>query len=239
MQVIVYPDADTLADAAARFIAEAVNTGQEGFSLGLAGGSTPIETYDRLSRLDVAWERVEAWMSDERWVPLDDPECNGNQAARELMDHVPARFHRPQFAAWLTAADSAAHYEAVLRSLHPSGRSDLILLGMGEDGHCASLFPGTAALDSPSGRWFVHNYVPQLDAERLTTTYEFLHAAHAVAFLVAGTAKAEALRAVLEPRPDESVLPSTRVMDGESEVTWLIDKAAAAELADTDLVEMG
>src|SRR5690606_8567049 len=108
---------------------------------------------------------------------------------------------------------------------------DLILLGMGADGHTAPLFPGTAALDAPPERWFVHNHVPQLDTDRLTTTFTFLRAAHRVVFLVAGEGKAEALRQVLEPREGEEPLPAARVMGGQAEVTWLVDAAAASLLA--------
>ena len=231
MQVIVHRDRDELATAAAGYIADAITASEGRFSLGLAGGSTPLDTYRRLQDRPVDWERVDAWMSDERWVPLDHPDCNGHQAASELMDEVGARFHRPRWAPWLTASDSAAHYEATLRSIHPDGRSNLIILGMGDDGHTASLFPGTRALEAEPGRWFVDNYVPKLDAERLTTTYPFLRAAHRVLFLVAGAAKAPALRVVLEPRNGERPLPAAGVMGGDAEVIWMVDEAAAAELS--------
>lgn len=235
MQIIVHRDADQLAEAAADLVAGAVNQGEDHFSLGLAGGSTPIDTYRRLRDRKVRWSTVEAWMSDERWVPLDHPDCNGHQAARELLDHVGARFHRPRWAPWLTAADSAAHFEATLRSLHPGGRADLVLLGMGDDGHTASLFPGTRALEAPAHRWFVDNYVPQHETERLTSTYAFLRAAHQLVFLVAGANKAKALRAVLEPGPGEEPLPASGVVGGDAGVTWLVDEAAVGELSGSTL----
>lgn len=215
-------------------VADAIDDSPGPFTLGMAGGSTPIGAYRVLRDLPVEWSKVDAFMSDERWVPLDHPDSNGHQAALELMDHVGARFHRPRWAPWLTAADSAAHYEATLRSLHPTGRSDLILLGMGDDGHTASLFPGTAALDPPPGRWFVHNLVPRLDTERLTATLPFLREAHRLVFLVAGEAKAAALRRVLEPEPGANPPPAARVLGGNAEVTWLVDRAAAAELEKTE-----
>ncbi|MFO7292211.1 MAG: 6-phosphogluconolactonase [Acidimicrobiia bacterium] len=236
MQVIVHSDPESLAEAAADFIAGAVDSAPDRFSLGLAGGSTPLATYRVLRGRDLDWHKVDAWMSDERWVPLDHPECNGHQAATALMDHVGARFFRPRWAPWLTPADSAAHFEATLRSLHPDGRADLILLGMGDDGHTASLFPGTAALDAPESRWYVDNYVPKLDAHRLTATYRFLRAAHRILFLVTGEAKAPALRQVLEPADGEEVLPARGVLGGDAEVIWMVDEAAASQLSSTNLV---
>ena len=234
MQVLVHRDKPHLAAGAARRIADVVaETGAGRVSLGLAGGSTPEDAYHALRDVTVDWERVDAWLSDERWVPHDHEDSNGGMAARALMDHVPATFHRPRWAPWLTASDSAAHYEAVLRSLHPDGRSHLILLGMGDDGHTASLFPGTAALDAPEHRWYVANHVPRLDTDRLTATYPFLRAAHRVMVLVAGTAKAPALRRVLEPGGDERPPPAAGVMGGEAEVTWLVDEEAAADLVST------
>ncbi len=233
MQVVVHRDRDELAEAAAGFIAAVVAATQDRFSLGLAGGSTPLQTYRHLRDHALDWERVDAWVSDERWVPLDHPDCNGNQAASELMDEVGGRFHRPRWAPWLTPADSAAHYEATLRSVHPDGRADLILLGMGDDGHTASLFPGTRALDVGPSRWYVDNYVPKLDADRLTATFPFLRAAHRVLFLVAGAHKAAALRSVLEPEPGERLLPAAGVMGGDADVTWLVDAEAASDLRST------
>ncbi len=234
--VLVYPDNQHLAAAAARRLVEVVgDTDRARVTIGLAGGSTPAETYRLLADMTVDWDRVDAWVSDERWVPHEHADCNGTMIAELLMDHVPASYHRPRWNEWLTASDSAAHYEAVLRSIHPEGHSDLILLGMGDDGHTASLFPGTAALNADPARWYVANYVPQAEVDRLTVTYSFLHRAHQIVFLVSGADKAPALKSVLEPRPGEAPPPAGRVMDGDAEVTWMIDEAAAAELTDSEL----
>ncbi|CAN5789410.1 6-phosphogluconolactonase [soil metagenome] len=235
MNVIVYRDKPGLALAAARRVADTISASDRQVRIGLAGGSTPAETYRLLREMAVDWERVDAWVSDERWVPHEHTDCNGTMIAQLLMDHVPASFHRPRWATWLSAADSAAHYEAALRSIHPDGGSELILLGMGDDGHTASLFPGTEALEADPRRWYVENYVPQAGAERLTATYSFLHQAHEIAFLVSGGDKASALREVLEPVEGTTPPPAARVMDGHAEVTWLVDEAAAAELDATEL----
>lgn len=235
--VIVHRDAAHLAEGAAASITRIVEEAPgDRVSLGLTGGSTPAATYERLRESRIDWGRVDAWMSDERWVPHQHEDSNGRMAAELLMDHVDARFLRPRWTAWLTAADSAAHYEADLRSIHPSGRADLILLGMGDDGHTASLFPGTTALDSPPHRWFVANHVPRLDADRLTTTFKFLRRARRVIFLVGGSEKAAALGRVLEAVEGEERLPAARVMGGRAEVTWMVDEAAAAELSTTPLI---
>lgn len=236
VRVIIHSDPEHLSRSSAEAIAGMINDSQGSFTLGMAGGSTPIGTYQAMRDLRIDWDRVEAYVSDERWVPLDHPDCNGHQASIELLAHVGATFHRPQWAPWLTAADSAAHYEATLRTLHPDGRSDLVLLGLGDDGHTASLFPGTAALEAPSERWFVHNFVPKLDSERLTATFTFLRAARRVMFLVSGEAKAPALRQVLEPEEGEDLLPAARVIGGDAEVTWLVDEAAASKLSKTETV---
>jgi 6-phosphogluconolactonase len=231
VKVIVHGDPDDLAESAADLITAAIEGADERLSLGLAGGSTPIRTYRRLRELELNWSKVDAWMSDERWVPLDDPDCNGHQVARELLDHVGGRFHRPPWAPWLDVGEAAADFEETLRSLHPDGRADLILLGMGDDGHTASLFPGTAALNAPTSRWFVENYVPKVEGFRMTTTFSFLRAAHRLLFLVAGDAKAEALSAVLEPHPGQEPLPAAGVLGGQAEVTWMVDEAAAARIS--------
>lgn len=237
VKIIAHQDRDHLAESAADLIVEAIGGADGRLSLGLAGGSTPIETYRRLNDRTAEWKKVDAWMSDERWVPLDHPDCNGHQAATALIDHVGAKFHRPRWAPWLTPAEAAADFEEVLRALHPDGRADVILLGMGDDGHTASLFPHTAALHAPPDRWFVENHVPQLDTDRLTTTYSFLWAAHRVVFLVAGAGKAEALARVLDPQADPDEFPAAAVMNGESDVTWLVDQEAAADLSPSLLTQ--
>lgn len=230
MEVKVLADPDAVADTAAELIADAVSTAAARFNLGLAGGSTPAATYQRLRDANLAWDRVDAWLSDERWVPDDHPDSNGHQAATILLNHVEADFYRPRWAPWLTPADSAAHYEATLRSVIPDRRPDLVMLGIGDDGHTASLFPGTRALNDLSTRWIVDNYVPRLDAERLTATRHLISQAKHLLFIVTGEGKAEALRQVLEPQADEAPLPAMLVTEAATKVTWIIDANAAKHL---------
>ncbi len=146
-------------------------------------------------------------------------------ASETLLDHVGATFHRPPWGEMITADDSAAHYEAALRSIHPDGAPDLVLLGLGEDGHTASLFPGTEALEEDR-RWYVANYVPQQDEVRLTATFPILWRAKHVIFLVTGSGKAEAVRDSFA-----GTTPAGRVGEGEAEVVWHLDVEASSLLS--------
>ncbi len=226
MELIVYDNSEELAIGAAQRIADLISDGDDPFTLGLAGGSSPASTYEALRRHPADWDRVDAWLSDERWVPHDHERSNGRMAAEALMDHVPARFHRPKWSDFMEPADSAAHYEATLRSIHDDRRPDLILLGMGEDAHTASLFPGSRALDETS-RWFVDNTIPETGENRLTATYPMLWQARRLMVLTAGPAKAPALRDAFEGVPN----PIGRIGGGEAEVEWHVDRTATSLLS--------
>jgi 6-phosphogluconolactonase len=226
MDVSIHPDRATLADAAASIIVERSAAGP--MTLGLAGGSTPADTYDALGRFDVDWDAVSLWLSDERWVAHDDPESNGRMALEHLPDGAASRLLRPHFSSYLDPHDSAAHYDAALRRMHGERPPDLILLGMGVDGHTASLFPGTDALDADPHRWFVANHVPQLDTWRLTATPSLLLSATRVLVLVSGASKASVLREVVEG-PDE-LHPLQLLRRSEGNVTIMCDREAASEL---------
>jgi 6-phosphogluconolactonase len=229
MQIIVRQDPADLADEAARFIARLLRPeDEERISLGLAGGSTPRATYERLRYADVPWPRIDAWLSDERWVPIDHPDSNGGMARAALFDAIPARFHPVPWGPDRPPAAAAEEYAATLLGLF-ADRPNVVLLGMGTDGHTASLFPGTAALDETEAT-YVANPVPGR-GWRLTATLPLLHAARHLVFLVAGAAKAEVLARVIAG--DD--LPARRVAAGAAQITWLVDRAAAAHL-DRDLI---
>lgn len=225
MKAVVHESAEALADAAASHIAGLIADSTDRFTLGLAGGSTPPATYGQLRKHDLDWSRVDAWLSDERWVAPDDERSNGRMAKETLLDDVEARYHRPIWGDFIKADDSAAHYEAMIRSIHADGEPDVILLGLGEDGHTASLFPGTKALTETS-RWFVANYVPQQEEVRLTATYPLLWLARNIVFLVSGEAKAQAVKASFDRET-----PAGRVAEGDGEVTWHLDTEAASQLS--------
>ena len=223
----MYETTEEVAVGAAERIAALLSAAEGRFSLGLAGGSTPVATYEALRGRATGWEKADVWLSDERWVPPDDERSNGGMAARALMDHVPARYLRPRWSELMEPGDSAVHYEASLRSIHDRGRPDLVLLGMGEDAHTASLFPASAALEERR-RWYVANEIPESGEARLTATYPLLWSARRLMVITSEERKAEALRDSLE---EGSGTPAGRIDEGEAEVEWHVDRAAASLLS--------
>jgi 6-phosphogluconolactonase len=143
-------------------------------------------------------------------------------AAETLMNHVDAQFHRPVWSELIEPDDSAALYESTIRGILGNGKPDLILLGMGDDGHTASLFPDTPALDETS-RWFVAQHVPQQQETRITATFPLLWKADLLLVLVVGESKARALKESLDGRT-----PAGRLDEGDGEVEWYVDAAAAS-----------
>ncbi|MEE9178449.1 MAG: 6-phosphogluconolactonase [Acidimicrobiia bacterium] len=222
MKLVVHDTAEATAEAAATRVARVIGSAGDRVTLGLAGGSTPAATYAALRTQPVEWDRVDAWLSDERWVQPDHQRCNGRMAAETLMDHVDARFHRPVWSELIEPNDSAALYESTIRGILGDDRPDLILLGMGDDGHTASLFPDTPALGE-TNRWFVAQHVPQQRETRITATYPLLWAAELLLVLVVGKSKAAALKEALAGRT-----PAGRLGEGDGEVEWYVDVAAAS-----------
>ena len=225
MELVVYDNAEAVAVGAARRITELANASADRFSLGLAGGSTPVATYEQLRTYEIDWGKLVVWLSDERWVPHDDERSNGRMAIETLIDHVGVRYETPRWSEMMEAGDSAAYYEATLRSIHEDGHPDLVLLGMGSDGHTASLFPGSAALDEVS-RWYVGNVIPESGEARLTATYPLLWSARRLIVITAGESKAEALRDSFA-----GTTPAGRIGEGDAEVEWHVDTAAASLLS--------
>jgi 6-phosphogluconolactonase len=223
------------AEELARLAAEAV-AARGAFSLALAGGSTPRALYQLLAdpagpfRARIPWPSVHAFFGDERAVPPDHPESNYRMARAALLDRVPlGSVHR--MAGELGAPEAAARYQVELRA-HFGEVSfpafDLVLLGLGTDGHTASLFPGSPALGERS-RWAVAAPGPPPSTERITLTIPVLEAARAVAFLVAGADKAGPLRRLVRPRAGEEPIPAARIRFRGS-VRVLADAAAASGL---------
>jgi 6-phosphogluconolactonase len=228
MDVRTFEDPQQLAAGAADFITSVLSNSEGRGDIGLAGGSTPQAAYAELRTRQIEWGLVDIWLSDERWVPHDSDESNGHQAARSLVDGIgAANFLRPRFSDLLEPVDSAAYYEARLRSVIRE-RPKLVLLGMGTDGHTASLFPGTDAVSDSSDRWFIANHVPQLDTWRLTVTPHLLEIAEHIAVIVSGGAKADVLAEAID-RP-AGRYPIEIVHRSEANVTVLCDQAAAASL---------
>jgi 6-phosphogluconolactonase len=224
MELLVHQSPEATADAASMRVADLISSTQARFSFGLAGGTTPEATYKALRGKASGWAKVDTWLSDERWVPSEHQRSNGRMAALAILDHVDATFHRPKWSEWMFPEDSAAHYEAELRSIHGAGPPDLVMLGMGEDGHTASLFPGTSALDERQ-RWYVANHVPQLGEDRLTATYPLLWSARLLMVVVVGENKAVAVKDSFEKET-----PAGHLGDGDAVVEWYVDRDAASLL---------
>ncbi len=243
-EIEVHPDPQHLARAAAGHIvhiaAEAI-AARGRFTIGLPGGSTPRLLFALLSNLPwvrrIDWAHVHVFWGDERCVPPDHPESNYRLAHETLLQHVPLpaeQIHR--ISGELPPAEAARAYEQTLRTLFtedtsadPQPRFDLMLLGLGDDGHTASLFPGTAALTETT-RWVVENYVPRLDSWRITLTAPAINAAAHVIFLVSGAGKAEALRVVLQGPLRPSAYPAQLIRPCAGQLLWLVDQAAATLL---------
>jgi 6-phosphogluconolactonase len=235
----VYPDLESLSRAAAARLvrqAEQAIAARGRFSVALSGGLTPRRTYELLGQApwkdQGPWDRVHVFWGDERCVPLDDARSNARLAREAWLDRVPiprGQVHPMKCGAAPAAA--AARYEALLREFFGGGppRLDLVLLGLGEDGHTASLFPGSPVLHEQQ-RWVAPVYVAEQDLHRLTLTATFINRAAAVAFLVAGAAKAAVVREVLQGPRDPLRLPAQLIHPVSGELLWLVDEAAAAEL---------
>ena len=238
LRVRVIDDADTLADlaatAVARSLANAAAQHDGPVSLFLSGGSTPRITYTRLVDQDVDWSRVHVFLGDERWVDNDHQDSNARMAREAFIEDIEATFHvlPTHFESPHEAAD---HYEETLAELFGSEQfhADLVILGLGTDGHTASLFPGTEALEEED-RLYVANWVPDKEMWRLSATFRLLHHASEVMFLATGNAKAEVVAEILE---GDAPYPARTAMEGADRVTWFLDRAAAEHLSDAFLAE--
>jgi len=237
MDIQHYPTATELAAAAGELFIELAHnaiTERGVFHVALSGGSTPraIHTWLTEQAYDLDWSKVQLWFGDERCVPPDHADSNYKMARDTLLDALdisPTHIHpmRGEF----TPQEAADIYENDLRNAFDADlpRFDLIFLGLGEDGHTASLFPHTDALNETE-RWVVANHVPQLGVWRITLTVPVLNHARVVAFLVAGEKKADALYTVLyeDYHPDQT--PAQMIHPTAGREVWLVDDAAATRI---------
>ena len=232
-----------LFQAAAEEIVRAANAAvaERGrFTIALSGGSTPRNLYTLLAtnaRSTLPWAQMFFFWSDERHVPPNDPESNYRMAEETMLSKIPVLpgnvFRVP--AENPDAAAAAEAYEQTLRKFFAleAGqfpRFDMILLGLGPDGHTASLFPETAALRE-TARLVVANWVEKMKTSRITFTLPVLNVARCVAFLVSGADKAPILREVLEGNAPGEKYPSKLVQPSDGKLIWFVDRAAASELA--------
>jgi len=235
--LLVVPDKQALSERALEIVVERINTALETrgiCTLALAGGSTPKPVYEALSRLNLPWERLHIFWGDERYVSRDHPDSNQGMARQAWLDKIdipPENIH-PMPTDSQDAVLDAQKYETQLRQWFKLTGSefptfDLILLGMGDDGHTASLFPHTAALDVGDRSITVGDKDGQ---PRLTFTVPLINHARCVLFLVSGESKRPALAQVFAEVGDARAYPS-RLIHPQGELIWLLDQAAGAALS--------
>jgi 6-phosphogluconolactonase len=243
VESIVGRDVVDLAGKAAREFVHLAKSSVEAsgrFVVALSGGETPKSLYASLAsgefRSEISWSRLHFFWGDERPVPPDDPDSNYRMAFEALLSKAPVpekNIHRvPAEQAPDVAAGS---YEKEIRDFFGLSdlawpRFDLVLLGVGDDGHTASLFPDSDALRE-TRRLVVAPYVEKLRSRRITLTLPALNRAANIFFLVAGKGKAAIVRDVLRPRPGSKKLPAERIDPQDGKVVWFLDQAAAALLA--------
>ncbi len=244
----VEPDPAALARRAAQYFVEMAGEAvayRGRVRIAISGGSTPKAAFELLAdpnqpwRARMPWDQLDLYWVDERAVPPDHPDSNYRMTREALLDHVPLRpeqIHRIQ--GELEPEAAAARYESELRDgFRLEGaempRFDLLALGLGDDGHTASLFPHTAAIHE-LGRLVAANHVPQRDTWRITLTWPVIDHAYSVFFLVAGADKAAILNEVFTGPHDPERLPSQLIWPASGILTLILDRAAAALLPATD-----
>lgn len=237
--ISVLPDLEALSHAAAGLVVERSNLAIDAhsrFSVVLSGGSTPQRTYELLGsppyRDQIRWEKLHVFWGDERCVPIDDPRNNAKMAYEALLDKVPVPPHQihPVVCAG-NPSEAAKDYEDLIQVFFQGQqpRFDLIFLGLGADGHTASLFPRTPVLNEDQ-RWTAEVYVRGQDFQRITLTVPVINSADAVLFLVSGSEKARALYEVREGTPNPQRYPAQLISPPEGQLIWLVDQEAAAHI---------
>ena len=235
----ILPTPEEAAQASAEFMASLAEErieAEKRFTIALSGGSSPRRLYELLAsplfigRID--WNQWHVFWGDERCVPPDHQDSNYRMARESLLDHVripEGQIHRIRGEA--DPQTAAEEYEGLLRQtfLWSTPSFDLILLGMGDDGHTASLFSSTDAV-SEKERLVLANWAPHLQAHRITFTLPLINSARAIALLVTEESKAQVLRQVLKPYPNEQPLPVPMVRPTSGTVHWFLTTAAVSQL---------
>lgn len=235
----IFNDLEALSHAAAEIFLKSANqaiAAHRRFSVALSGGSTPRRLYEMLAaapfRNKIDWQSVHIFWGDERCVPTNDPRSNVLMAQAAFLDHVPLPEENIHpILGDLPAALAADRYETELREFFGDQPPvfDLILLGLGDNGHTASLFPHTPVLDE-NKRWVAGVYVAEQGMFRVTLTAALINQADEVLFLVSGADKASALKSVLEGAYQPHQLPAQLIRPNGAHPIWLVDTAAAHKL---------
>lgn len=235
----ILPSTEEIFKEAAHLFVTAANEAidQKGyFTVALTGGSSPEGLYKLLSedqyKKQIDWTKVLVFWGDERWVPLDNDLSNAKMSKESLLNNVPVLSSNvfPMFEEGVEPEDFASSYNTLLKEkLGDQGVMDLILLGMGGDGHTASLFPGTAVLDEKE-KWVAAYYLEAQQIYRVTLTAPFLNKAKKIIVLTFGDAKADALKEVLKGVYNPSAYPSQLLNPADGELLFLVDEKAAKYL---------
>ena len=244
MQLHTYKNVEALSEAVAKWIADFITETlkkQSRFTISLSGGSTPQRLHKILAaspyKEQIDWSKLHIFWGDERAVPFEDSRNNAKMAYDTLLNFVPvpaSQIHVMRTD--LGPEESAIEYEKILHQYFdktlagsPSTSFDLVLLGMGDDGHTLSLFPGTEVIHEERA-WVKAFFLPAQDMYRITLTRPIVNRAARVAFLAAGAGKAHALHEVLKGVYNPDLYPSQTIKPSPGELHWFVDEAATAEL---------
>lgn len=235
----IFANSGDLAVSVANHIAELAadaiqHTGR--FTFVLSGGSTPKKLYEILAsdnyRNKIDWTRVHIFWGDERFVPFTDDKNNAKMSFETLLDHVPVQKENIHVMRTdLPASESAILYDSILREYFPDANGptfDLVLLGMGPDGHTLSLFPGYPIIHEDE-KWVDAFFLKEQDMSRITLTRSVVNQAQSVYFMVAGADKAEALQQVWSGNPNPDLYPSQVINPIHGELIWFVDQKAAGQ----------
>lgn len=239
----IFKNLQDLSSAAADLFVQSANEAIEekgSFNVALTGGTSPVQLYHMLAsplyRGQIAWDKVFIFWGDERWVDLENEKSNAKMAFELLLNHLPIPDGQifPMWAQGQDAETYAHHYEQLLQQhLGIMGSFDLILLGMGEDGHTASLFPGTEVLHEQS-QWVSAYYLKAQYIYRITLTFPTINRAKKIVVLVNGQKKARVLFEVLKGKRNPTLYPAQLIQPLKGETLWLVDESAASDLPPND-----
>jgi 6-phosphogluconolactonase len=244
MKLHIYKNKEDLADELALWICNIVQStlqNQEFFTLALSGGETPKILYEKLAspgfKEKIDWKRVHIFWGDERAVPFNDDRNNAKMAYDLLIDHIDipvAQIHvmrteiEPVFAAQAYEKMLHTYFDNTVKSF------DLVLLGIGDDGHTLSIFPGSPLLDEKEQKWVNAVYNEEQQMYRITLTPVIVNRASNIAFMVSDPNKAKILKEVIEGEYRPSTLPAQLIKPENGELHWFIDKGTAKELSNTE-----
>lgn len=239
MELHIFKDKDTLTKAAAEWIAELIETklkSESRFTWLLSGGGTPKGLYQLMSaepfREHIDWRKVHIFFGDERVVPFDDERNNGKMANDKLLNHVPIPRNQIHFMKTdIDPEKSSNEYEKILHEYFDQTPStfDLALLGMGDDAHTLSVFPGSILINE-NKKWVTALYVPALEMNRITVMPSVVNKSENIMFLVSGNSKASALKHVLNDAYQPDKYPAQLIQPSHGELHWFIDEEAGKEL---------